>query len=204
MKIVQLFMLCFFMCSCTNNQQNQSSLPQKDIKYNYMYLADSLKTTIRTASSRYLFLVDYSIPSNKPRFLVWDYSQNKIILSLWCAHGYGGGSTAEKPVFSNTPGTNCSSVGLFSVDKTQGRSSHYGYLYHAVDGKDSTNSNARARQLLIHPWSSVTSDSIRKISTPMDCDYRSAGCFTLTKYGYQAIHNIISSENKRILLYSFY
>lgn len=156
------------------------------------------------ADSRYLIIVDYKIPSNKNRMFIWDVYKNKAIYSCWCAHGFGKGSTAYKPVFSNTPGSNCSSLGWFLLDKSIGVSTHYGYKYHAVDGLSSTNSNARRRQILLHPWFQVTNDCNARIKYPMPCDYRSAGCFTTTLEGFNTISNFIKNRNKRILLYSSY
>ena len=81
------------------------------------------------SESQYVILVDYSIPSNKPRMFVYDYKEEKIVKKFWCAHGFGGGSTDSIPVFSNKPGSNCSSLGLYSIDKWEGTSSNYGYKY---------------------------------------------------------------------------
>lgn len=154
------------------------------------------------ASRRYLMLVDYSIPSNKDRFFVWDTEADGIVYATWCAHGCGGNSTAERPEFSNRPGSKCSSLGLYIVEKDTGVSPSWGYTYHAVDGLDKTNSNARSRQIVIHYWHSVTSDWQNKISEPMRCDRRSEGCFTLPEPSFWEIDKYIKSEPKRILLYA--
>lgn len=152
------------------------------------------------ADTRYLILVDYSIPSNDYRLFIWDTEQDNIVEKFWCAHGFGGGSTPETPVFSNTPGSNCSSLGWYLVDRGVGVSAHYGYKYHAVDGLDRSNSNARRRQILIHPWWSVTQDYEMQIDRPMDLDGRCAGCFTTTIEGYETIDRYAKSCKKRILL----
>lgn len=154
------------------------------------------------ADTRYLVLVDYSIPSNNYRLFIWDSEQDKIVEKFWCAHGFGGGSTPEIPVFSNTLGSKCSSLGWFLVDRSVGKSVHYGYNYHAVDGLDASNSNARRRQLLIHPWSSVTRDYEARITQPMELDGRCAGCFTTTDEGYKTIDQYVKSRTQRILLYA--
>lgn len=154
------------------------------------------------ASTRYLMFVDYSIPSNKDRFFVWDTEADGIVYGCWCAHGCGGGSTAEKPVFSNRPSSKCSSLGLYAVERGTGVSQSWGYTYHAVDGLEATNSNARRREIIIHYWHSVTDDWQAKISEPMRCDHRSEGCFTLPKPSFWKIDEYIQSERKRILLYA--
>ena len=154
------------------------------------------------ASRRYMMLVDFSIPSNRDRFFVWDTEKDGIVYATWCAHGCGGNSTAERPEFSNKPGSNCSSLGMYIVERGTGVSPKWGYTYHAVDGLDNTNSNARSRQIIIHYWHSVTSDWQNKISEPMRCDYRSAGCLTLPEPSFWEIDKLIKSEPKRILLYA--
>ena len=155
------------------------------------------------ASKNYVILVDYSIPSNRNRLFVYNLNTKEIEYGFWCAHGFGGQSTPETPEFSNTPGSNCSSLGLFKIERGEGTSANYGYKYHAVDGLSSTNSNARRRQILIHAWSSVTNDYEAQIDEPMNLDMRCAGCFTTTDEGYETLHRIIRAEKKRILLYAF-
>lgn len=157
---------------------------------------------LHNADSRFLLIVDYSIPSNNARFFLWDNEQDKIIERFWCAHGFGGNSTAEKPEFSNVIGSNCSSLGWFVVDRSVGVSANYGYRYHAVDGLEDCNSNARRRQLLIHPWSSVSYDEMEQIQQPMELDYRSAGCFTTSEIGFQTIDQYIKSRTKPLLLFA--
>ncbi len=152
------------------------------------------------ASTRYMIVVDYSIPSNQDRFFVWDTRADGIVYSTWCAHGLGGNSTDDRADFSNRVGSNCSSLGLYIVDRSTGKSPRYGYTYHAMDGLNASNSNARVRQILIHYWHSVTSDWENKISSPMNCDYRSAGCFTLPEPGFWKVDEYIKGERKRILL----
>lgn len=192
-----LSFILIMLFSCCNKDNN-------DI---YREMANNVlrnKASQYNASTRYLMFVDFSIPSNNDRFFVWDNQQDRIVYSCWCAHGCGGGSTDEQPVFSNEIGSNCSSLGMYLVDRSTGVSPRWGYTYHPVDGLDPTNSNARVRQVIIHYWESVTYDWEHKKSTPMTCDYRSAGCFTLTEPGFWEIDRIIKSEPKRILLYAFY
>ena len=55
-------------------------------------------------NTNYCFLVDFSIPSGKKRFFVWDFKGDSIKYSSLCAHGYGKESTPKKPVYSNEIG----------------------------------------------------------------------------------------------------
>ena len=68
----------------------------------------------------YVLLLDYSIPSGTPRLFVWSFSENKIVARTYVMHGVGGGSTAEKPVFSDKMGSKCSTLGKFKVTTKHG------------------------------------------------------------------------------------
>jgi len=199
MKLLKLLFLSCILLSCTANEKTAEPADPSSI---YRTTAQSIYGSQSGVSEHYAIIVDYSIPSNQPRMFVWDYVQDKIVYSFWCAHGFGGGSTAEKPVFSNNQGSYCSSLGLFLIDKQLGTSASYGYRYHALDGLSATNSNARSREILLHPWGSVEADSVAQIKSPMACDLRSAGCFTMTPSGFRCISAIIRNEEKQILLYA--
>lgn len=205
-NIVVAFSIAVSFTNCSQSSNTADSAISKDISDRYRSIVNTEfinKAHQHNADTRYLILVDYSIPSNDYRLFIWDTEQDKIVEKFWCAHGFGGGSTPERPMFSNTFGSNCSSLGWFLIERGVGVSSHWGYEYHAVDGKDASNSNARRRQILIHPWSSVTRDYEAKISSPMNLDGRCAGCFTTTDEGYRTIDQYVKSRQKRILLYAF-
>jgi len=105
----------------------------------------------RNMNTRYALFVDYGVPSGTPRLYVWDFETKKIIARTYVMHGPGKGSTAEKPVFSNQPGSNCSSLGRFMVTRQHGRRNKTGYM---LKGLDIDNQTAYARALMIHrsPW----------------------------------------------------
>lgn len=192
--------------SCKRSHQNtQKSVSMEEISKRYRSMVHSKfekKAKRYNADTRYLLIVDYSIPSNNDRFFLWDTEADGIVEKFWCAHGFGGGSTDKKPVFSNQLGSNCSSLGWFLVEKSVGVSPKWHYRYHAVDGLDDCNSNARRRQLLIHPWPSVNRDKEAQIAEPMSLDGRSAGCFTMGEDEYATVDRYIKSRAKRMLLYA--
>lgn len=199
--VVLLVVIVIASCSC---KKANNKTPDLNERYRGIINTEfPEKARQHKADSRYLILVDYSIPSNDYRLFIWDTEQNCIVEKFWCAHGFGSGSTPETPVFSNTLDSNCSSLGWYLVDRGVGISAHYGYKYHAVDGLDASNSNARRREILIHPWWSVTRDYKAKISQPMSLDYRCAGCFTTTDDGFKTVDRYIKSRQKRMLLYAF-
>lgn len=143
-------------------------------------------------------LVNYSIPSGKPRFFVYDFNKAKIIYRSRCAHGLGGGSTARKPVFSNSEGSKCSSLGKFVFIGTG--SAHYKNCFR-LKGLDESNNNATQRGILIHSASIVSRFKLLPwIPLNRSCE----GCFTITKGGLMKLHEIYNKEsNKNILLYAY-
>ena len=95
-------------------------------------------------------LVDYSLYSGRERFFVWDFQAKKIITSSICAQGCGGAKTFGGNSFSNTPGSNCSSLGHYKIGRKR---KMYGMpiaMAYELDGLDKTNSNARSRAILLH------------------------------------------------------
>ena len=90
----------------------------------------------------YALFLDYSIPSGTPRLFVWDYDRNEVIARTYVMHGIGGGSTKSEPVFSNKPGSKCSSLGRFEVTKNHGNKIKRSYR---LKGLDSSCSNAYRR-----------------------------------------------------------
>lgn len=96
-------------------------------------------------------LVDYSVHSGRTRFVVWDFNNNKALLKSICAQGCGKGENQGKNVFSNEMGSLCSSLGHYKIGKERKMNSIKGRPALNLTGLDSTNSNAIARGILIHP-----------------------------------------------------
>ena len=142
--------------------------------------------------------VNYSIPSGKPRFFIYDFNKAKIIYRSRCAHGLGGGSTARKAVFSNSYGSRCSSLGKFVISGIG--SAHYKNCIR-LRGLDESNDNAEKRGILIHSASIVTQFRwLPWMPLSKSCE----GCFTITKGGLMKMHEILQKEkNKKILVYAY-
>lgn len=95
-------------------------------------------------------LVDYSLYSGRERFFVWDFHKKKIITSSICAQGCGGAKTFGGNSFSNTPGSNCSSLGHYKIGRKRKMYVMPIAMAYELDGLDKTNSNARSRAILLH------------------------------------------------------
>lgn len=115
---------------------------------------------------RLLLYVNYAVRSNQERIWLVDIDSIQYNASGhyeapylhrgYVAHGEGGGSTEEAPVFSNKPGSQCSSIGLFKVSEFYITSTGKDPPYR-LDGLDSTNSNIRKRGVVLHPRIEVDS-----------------------------------------------
>jgi hypothetical protein len=141
------------------------------------------------ANKNYITVVDFSAHSSRSRFFIIDMATGKV-QSLHVAHGKGSDKNndgyAEK--FSNVSGSEASSIGYYRVSETY--SGKYGTSIR-LDGLSSTNSNARARAIVLHPASYVSESSSKA--------GRSWGCFALDpKYA----QSVIAKIKKGSLLYA--
>jgi hypothetical protein len=113
---------------------------------------DQLKNKIN--NKNYLVIIDYRQHNSKERFFVIDMISGQVDKYL-AAHGknsdpdFDGYATS----FSNEPNSLMTSLGLFLTAETY-TGSHG--LSLVLDGLSSTNSNARARAIVIHGASYVT------------------------------------------------
>ena len=149
-------------------------------------------------NTSYAFLVDYSIPSGTPRLFVWDYEKNRVVAKTYVMHGIGGGSTKETPVFSNKPGSKCSSLGHFSVTKLHGSKIRRSFRLKGLDGSCS---NAFRRGIMIHrsKWVDVW---CKEKYIPLH-EESCQGCITVSSKGMTYLEKLINSQSKPILLWSY-
>jgi hypothetical protein len=109
------------------------------------------KRTELENNHRYVWAIDYSINSRKPRFFIYDVEKKKMVKELKCAHGNGGanlsphdGKTRE---FSNKPMTHMSNLGYaITADPYNGKNG----LSLVLKGLSKTNSNMDPRDIVIH------------------------------------------------------
>jgi hypothetical protein len=104
-------------------------------------------------------IIDYSMPSNKPRMWVIDLERNKVLFEELVSHGKNSGQVYAKQ-FSNRPESLQSSLGLFKTAE-----SYYGQHGYALrlDGlEENVNHHARARGIVIHGGDYVTDQWLRR------------------------------------------
>ena len=145
----------------------------------------------------YCILVDFDVHSGKDRFFIWDFSKQGIVYSTICEHGRGGKSTHTTPDFSNESGSNCTSLGRYHVLNRRHMYNHPSVPCYVLKGVDSTNSNAMARGILIHP-------SVSNIPTfPFPLQWRTEGCFGLSLRGFHKVDKYKQISSKPMLLWAY-
>lgn len=112
----------------------------------------------RFANKRYLSVIDFSMKSSRARFFIVDMGSG----SVWAIHtSHGKGSDANHDgyaeSFGNVSGSNATSLGFYKTAET-----YYGShgLSMRLDGLSSSNSNARARAIVIHPANYVSESNV--------------------------------------------
>jgi hypothetical protein len=108
----------------------------------------------RLANKRYLTIVDYRKSLLQDRLYVYDLQRQEVILSSRVSHAFRSGLLYPTK-FSNVNGSEQSCYGNFITGEAyQGE---WGYAMR-LDGISSTNTNARARGVVVHPgftWSAA-------------------------------------------------
>ena len=155
----------------------------------------------RGFSTDYYIMVDFSRPSGKRRFFIYDLKREKGVLSSYCMHGSGKGNTDATPKFSNKPGSGCSSLGRYiMVDKGCTRFKNCVRLR----GLDDTNYMAETRGILIHSAGKVNRFHGQTEYIPIGSE--SEGCFTVSSECVARVMQIYkeSSPKRPILIWAKY
>lgn len=137
------------------------------------------KNKSKFANQRALTVIDYSLHSSKKRFFLINTSTGEV-WATYTAHGKGSDANHDGYAdrFSNTSGSNATSLGPYVTDYTyQGE---HGYSLN-LKGLSSTNSNAYSRRIVIHGADYVVDEARRQ--------GRSQGCPALAmKYSKKVIN----------------
>lgn len=108
----------------------------------------------------YLSIINFSLHSSEPRFYIIAMATGEVS-ALHAAHGTGSdpNSTGYATRFSNKPGSHQSSLGFYRTAETY--FGKHGYSLR-LDGLSDTNSNARARAIVIHGASYVQDKNVKQ------------------------------------------
>jgi len=147
----------------------------------------------------YCFLVDLSIHSGKNRFFIYDFKTQTISQSGLVCHGIGKNSTAEKPVYSNEVGSNCTSLGKYKIGKRA--YSNWGInIHYKMHGLESTNTNAFKRQVVLHSYSYVSETELFPTHLTMGW---SQGCPVLANGLMKKIDEMLQKTKKPTLIWIY-
>ena len=193
----------YFLPDVAHQHGNSRFIPAMPDRKNYESLEKRADAAYAFAESRhmnthYALFVDYGVASGTPRLYVWDFRRQCIISRTYVMHGPGMGSTAEKPVFSNKPGSNCSALGRFIVTKLHGNRQKKGFR---LKGIDIDNQSALARGLMIHSSLWVDMNCWMK-HIPLNSK-ACKGCVTVSHKGMDYICQLVNSEEKPLLLWNY-
>lgn len=131
-----------------------------------------------------LTVVDFSKPSTDQRFYVIDFKNNKVLFNTLVAHGKNSGDNYATH-FSNQPGSDESSLGLYVTQQTQ--TGHDGYELVIKGVTPGYNTNAQSRAVIVHGAAYVSP----QFAQSHDRLGRSWGCFALDKSQVTSVINTI-------------
>jgi hypothetical protein len=142
------------------------------------------------------FLLDMKIMSGKNRFFVYDLKNDKIIDQGLVAHGLGSGSGIYGELkFSNENNSFCTSLGKYYIG--QSYNGEFGKAY-KLHGFEETNSNAFARNIVLHKYNKVPYEEQDKTIC------YSLGCPMVSENYYKRIEKLIDTSKGNIILDIYY
>ncbi|WP_264538014.1 murein L,D-transpeptidase catalytic domain family protein [Flavobacterium sp. N1736] len=148
-------------------------------------------------SKKIAFLVDMKIKSGKNRFFVYDLQNEKILDQGLVAHGSGSETGIKGDIlqFSNTPNSNCTSLGRYTIEKSY--NGVFGKAFR-LNGLDETNNNAWKRAIVLHKYKEVPDEEKEYYII------NSHGCPMVSEVFFKRLEKIIDSSDSKIMLYMYY
>lgn len=132
--------------------------------------ADALRLALKAADNaakaglvtrrELLTVIDYSLPSDKPRLFVFDLDQQKLIFHELVAHGVNSGGNLTTR-FSNVENSRATSLGLFVTAGTYFGSNGYSLRLRGLD--QGFNDQALARAIVMHGAPYVSEATIKSL-----------------------------------------
>jgi hypothetical protein len=107
-----------------------------------------------------LTVIDYSLPSTEPRLFVFDLGARKLLFRELCAHGKNSGDNMAN-YFSNEPGSEATSLGLFVTADTYNGGNGYSLRLKGLE--EGINDMAWDRMIVMHGAYYVSSEAIRAL-----------------------------------------
>ena len=105
-----------------------------------------------------LTVIDYSLPSSQQRLFVFDLAKKKLLFHELVAHGKNSGGNITN-FFSNEPGSEATSLGLFVTQDTY--IGHNGYSLRLRGLEEGVNDMASNRAIVLHGAYYVSLEAIK-------------------------------------------
>ncbi len=144
--------------------------------------------------ARHLALIDYSLPSTRPRLWVFDLDRRKLLFEEWVAHGRNSGENYARS-FSNDLDSLTSSLGLFRTRDTYDGDN--GYSLRLAGLEPGINDHAESRAIVMHGAPYVDRHFIRTTGRLG----RSHGCPALRP---EVAHAVIDALKDGQYLFAYY
>ncbi len=193
---ILIFIFILFSYSCQSKANDQEEANKLQAK------ADSAAVFCKQKgfNTDFCILIDMKIHSGKNRLFVWDFDKKAVTLSGLCCHGVGGKSTGAQPVFSNTSGSNCTSLGKYKIGARA--YSNWGInVHYKMHGLESSNNNAFKRIVVLHAHTPVPENEIYPFHLPLGW---SLGCPVVANKTMTSLDALLKEVKKPVLLWIYY
>lgn len=142
------------------------------------------------------FLIDMRLPSGENRFFVYNLEKDSVETAGLVTHGSAVNNPSNTPIFSNTPNSNCTSLGKYRIGKSyQGK---FGLAY-KLYGLENSNSKAFERFVVLHSHACVPAE---EVAPQVICE--SWGCPTVAPAFLTKLQGYIDVSSKPVLLWIYY
>lgn len=130
------------MASAANSQLPEHVIEKALKAYDYANKNGQVK------QKKLITIIDFNMASNTPRAFIYDMKQHKVIYKALVAQGKGSGEGAYATHFSNAPGSDASSLGVYLTgDSYNGK---HGQSLRLNGLEKGINNNAYKRSVVIH------------------------------------------------------
>ncbi|MGN6164111.1 MAG: murein L,D-transpeptidase catalytic domain-containing protein [Flavisolibacter sp.] len=143
-------------------------------------------------NSKFYFLIDISLPSNRKRFFVYDFEKDTIQNAGLVTHGRCNEYWLEGRKYGNTPGCGCTSLGKYKIGNAY--NGRFGLAF-KLYGLDTTNDKAFERFVVLHAHSCVPESEVA------DEICQSDGCPTVAPGFLKQLEPMINQSQKPVLLW---
>jgi len=148
----------------------------------------------------YYFLLDYSLPSGKNRFYIYDFEKEKIVDAKLVTHGAcdvfnDNWDPWDSASFSDRPNSHCSSKGKYKIGKRD--YSGWGInVKYWIKGLENSNKSAEKRVVVLHSWGLVSEEEIYPQYSPL-----SWGCPAVSNKFMEKLDEMLKKTRRPVLLW---